>query len=1260
MQLKYSKLTTFKVQSLMALFSSDQVMYFAFLGTEFKAIFISTSEPTSEDGKCIYETKSICDRYVFNTAITRSRSLVVAVGNPFLLLKLDQQMVEKYGEESARCWTSYIKQCIECKTFSYSDQLIKGSTQLLESTQALFDKIYHSSLPKCVATFKPLDSIIKAYKKVFESFKECRYTSKVLLSCNKGRMSWKIEDNSEQHESEVTTDNSHLTSDRYICVLDIHTYRIAEAIPVDSSKRIVSIRGLANRKGSFDGDTVVVGVFEDCPPGECYGRVLEVIKRGGSLKFVCRVSNGNPIVFLPIDGKNPILINLPRLSRDLLKKKEMNDINQFDLKCSDVVVFEIPPELENDEIEEVPLPQIKQVIPFSIAKKNMLFLVSFVKWDLKYRSPLGIVEGVCPKGFTPFYAERLLKFEHLVHYNGMVEDEKSIITELVKKDASLQLYSEVFTIDPEGAQNLDDALSIVKLPQCNDDGHTVYQLGVHIVNAAKHIEAGIDDDVAAKALGLSVYGGSNGKVMHMLPSYKLRCQLSLNPGKIRDVISVTCLVTMDPSSPGALTITKVSIQLAQVKSAVKLTYANAQRILEGVTPPECVVDTDTFNDLSLSRSMKLLYSIAFAMRQERLKSDAACSYDMSEPGEEHCWQSHLLVKELMIWANSEVAKRIHSRYPDAAMVRRQSSPNEEMTRRIVNEYRGIMANSLHLSRYIGSPNDETSDASPSPLLVTLDVLQKLKKAIDNDDHAYLTHLLCSDWRYPQLSAIQSELRSLSLCAEYCCTEESRTEPSDYRHDSLMLDRYTHFTSPMRRYVDIQVQRMLLEDLKETAFREEFQHMKHKELCLYLNTKTRNSSMFEKKLSEVNLSFKFLSSSEAYTAFVVNNMTSNFVELQFPYLELRHLPRSAKKLMISNVSSCFRITSLKQLDMAIAKSPLCMTERNLDSDLLVSADGEIKAYYVMSDSTESPLDGDVKNSALGIENCNFFFESLATEIQPDHWKEALDFVKSPSPILTAEKKARLSDIFKCPSHKKVPCRAINLDKSGQRCLFVDCIINDPWKSMGILKVWLTWSMRDHMISPAIQLVEISPLFRFCIQHCSHPAACFSDPNLSQASKVSYQHIFEYVDVWKKVLLAEAAEKSIKESKPLIIRDVSLEWPPLIIPKECINEKYYVPSEAVKMVLPSNFLNDCSEFFKIWIGDFVCVRCDDGKPSGTKSVFHFVVHDVKSYLHNGGKEKMVVMEHVGMLNCRISEEMKKMISSPQCCWEVQIMAMSVSYR
>ena len=62
-----------------------------FTGHEFDAVFISTSEPTVMlDGGLVSPsdpTKSISDRFVFNTVITRSRSLVVAVGNPFLLLK---------------------------------------------------------------------------------------------------------------------------------------------------------------------------------------------------------------------------------------------------------------------------------------------------------------------------------------------------------------------------------------------------------------------------------------------------------------------------------------------------------------------------------------------------------------------------------------------------------------------------------------------------------------------------------------------------------------------------------------------------------------------------------------------------------------------------------------------------------------------------------------------------------------------------------------------------------------------------------------------------------------------------------------------------------------------------------------------------------------------------------------------------------------------------------------------------------------------
>ena len=92
------------------------------LGCEFKALFLSTSEPTDKDGATCNPTKSICDRYVFNTAITRAQSLVVTVGNPFMLLRTERHMVQRYGAKG-KCWSNYLKLCFEHGTLFIHDSL---------------------------------------------------------------------------------------------------------------------------------------------------------------------------------------------------------------------------------------------------------------------------------------------------------------------------------------------------------------------------------------------------------------------------------------------------------------------------------------------------------------------------------------------------------------------------------------------------------------------------------------------------------------------------------------------------------------------------------------------------------------------------------------------------------------------------------------------------------------------------------------------------------------------------------------------------------------------------------------------------------------------------------------------------------------------------------------------------------------------------------------------------------------------------------
>ena len=112
-------------------------------------MFLSTVEPVDEDGNTTNPTKSPCDPYVFNTVLTRSKSLVVVVGSPVALLKIEEHMVKKYGSR-ARCWSSYLKLCLEKRTF-----FIPAEVESNNGTKEAFVSSLRSQLSGEVAKFVP-------------------------------------------------------------------------------------------------------------------------------------------------------------------------------------------------------------------------------------------------------------------------------------------------------------------------------------------------------------------------------------------------------------------------------------------------------------------------------------------------------------------------------------------------------------------------------------------------------------------------------------------------------------------------------------------------------------------------------------------------------------------------------------------------------------------------------------------------------------------------------------------------------------------------------------------------------------------------------------------------------------------------------------------------------------------------------------------------------------------------------------------------
>lgn len=86
------------------------------VGHEFRAIFLSTSEPLEQNGSSMDPLKSLCNPHVFNTAISRAKSLVVAVGNPFMLLKIEETM-----KSQECCWKEYLRICLKKDTVLFPE-----------------------------------------------------------------------------------------------------------------------------------------------------------------------------------------------------------------------------------------------------------------------------------------------------------------------------------------------------------------------------------------------------------------------------------------------------------------------------------------------------------------------------------------------------------------------------------------------------------------------------------------------------------------------------------------------------------------------------------------------------------------------------------------------------------------------------------------------------------------------------------------------------------------------------------------------------------------------------------------------------------------------------------------------------------------------------------------------------------------------------------------------------------------------------------
>lgn len=314
-----------------------------------------------------------------------------------------------------------------------------------------------------------------------------------------------------------------------------------------------------------------------------------------------------------------------------------------------------------------------------------------------------------------------------------------------------------FTIDPEDAKDFDDALSFKPLENGN------FEVGVHIADVSHYVTSGSDIDREARDRGTSVYLAD--RTVPMLPEKLCNRLCSLRPNEEKLCFSAVFEIT-----PRAA-IRKKWFGRTVIKSYFRLTYEQAQDVIEGIAESP---------DAELQTAITVLNKLAGILKGKRRKAGAI---DFSRPEmkvlcdetgrpinvyQKISKEANWLIEEFMLLANRSVAEFVAAT-GKTFVYRVHDVPNPEKLESL-----------RHFAKSLGYKMNGELEG---------------KKAA-----GAISDLLDKATGKPEAAAFKDiALRSMA---------KAKYSTENIGHYGLAFADYTHFTSPIRRYPDLMVHRLL--------------------------------------------------------------------------------------------------------------------------------------------------------------------------------------------------------------------------------------------------------------------------------------------------------------------------------------------------------------------------------------------------------------------------------------------------------------------